>query len=340
MMILGMSLMTVGFWLIPFAESLPADWQAGWFIASWSLVSLSAPLFMVNGPPFLMGVTGAAERDHVFAMQAGLMPLAGFIGSLVAGFLPGIFSRILTIPEDHPAPYRYPLFFIGGLFFIGILVIRTTNEVRLKEEQASVSKAGPLPLVLISLMGGVMLLRMTGEWAPSIFFNVYMDTELHASTILIGSLVAVSRLLAGGTALMTPLLVKRWSKERIIGGGTLGIALSLVPLALLPHLGAAGIGFIGAITLTFMVNAAFFVYGQELVTPSWQAIMSGAIWVGMGIGGSSILIGGGRIITAFGYRSLFLTAAGLTAAGGLLFLGYFRVPRGEFTRSSEQQTDD
>jgi hypothetical protein len=51
--------------------------------------------------------------------------------------------------------------------------------------------------------------------------------------------------------------------------------------------------------------------------------------MGMGIGGAAIVIGGGRMITALGYRSLFLTAAALTAAGGLLFLGYFRVPRGE-----------
>jgi len=93
-----------------------------------------------------------------------------------------------------------------------------------------------------------------------------------------------------------------------------------LPLAFVPHWGAAGASFIGAIALVSIVNAAFFVYGQEIVSPSWRAVISGAISMGMGLGGSAIAIGGGQIITALGYRGLFLTAASLSAVGGLIFL--------------------
>ena len=337
MMIMGMTLMAVGFWLVPLAEFIPNNWQSRWLMATWALVSLSAPLFTVNGNPFLMGATSPEERDHAFSMQIGLMPLAGFAGSLVGGFLPGFFSRTLGVPLDQPAPYRYPLFLVGALFFIALLVLLATREVSLDQKRESVSEAGPAPLTLIALMGLVMLLRTTGEWAPNVFFNVYMDDGLKVPTSLIGSLVAVGRLMAGVTALTMPLLVKRWGKERIIGLGTMGVALSLLPLAFIPHWGGAGVGFIGAIALVSIVNAAFSVYGQEIVSPSWRAVISGAIWMGMGLGGSAISIGGGQIITALGYRSLFLTAASLSAVGGLLFLVYFRVPRGELARSPVQE---
>jgi predicted MFS family arabinose efflux permease len=185
-----------------------------------------------------------------------------------------------------------------------------------------------------------MLLRATGDWAPSVFFNVYLEAALHASPALIGSLVAIGRLMAGIAALSMPLFVNRWGKERIIGWGMIGIALSLLPLALIPHWGAAEIGFIGAIALSAMLGAAYVVYGQELVSPGWQAVMSGVIWTGNGLGGSFISIAGGSIITAYGYDSFFMTAAILTAAGGLLFLGYFRKPRGEFARSPTQEQTD
>jgi len=341
MMIAGMGLMTVGFGTLPLAEFVPAAWQEGWFLVNWSLVSFSAPLFTVNSGPFLMGATNKEERNYAFSLQGGLFSLAGFAGSLAAGFLPEFFSVILAIPSDHPAPFRYSLFLAGASLIIGLLTILATREEYIEQEQESVSKvAGPIPLALIGVMGLVALLRSTGEFGPNIFFNVYLETGLHASTALIGSLVAVCRLIAGVAALSMPLFVARWAKERVIGWGILGVALSILPLALIPHWGAAEIGFIGVMALSAIVFAAFFVYGQELVSPGWQAIMSGVISMGGSVGGSFIVIFGSRIITAYGYSSFFLTAAIMTVVGGLLFLGYFRKPHGEFARRSAQEPTD
>ena len=60
--------------------------------------------------------------------------------------------------------------------------------------------------------------------------------------------------------------------------------------------------------------------------------MSGAVNMAFGLSFSAMALGGGYLIGALGYRSLFLTGAGLTAAGALLFWAYFRVPRGELGR--------
>lgn len=337
MMIAGMVLMTVGFGSLLLAEFVPASWQAPWFVLTWSVVSFSAPLFTVNSAPFLMSITGPEERDYAFSMQLAIFSLAGFVGGLVAGFLPGFLAGVLAISPEQPAPFRYSLVLGAALFFIGLLTTIATREAALEQEPGSVARvAVPIPLALISVMGIVMLLRATGEVAPNVFFNVYMETGLNASTALIGSLIAVGRLMSGVASLCMPLFVRWWGKERVIGWGIVGVALSLLPLALVPHWIAAEIGFVGALALSMMVVAAYFVYGQELVSPRWQAVMSGAIWMGNGVGGSLILIIGGRMITNYGYSSLFITASILTATGGLFFLSYFRVSRGEFAQHPGQ----
>jgi MFS family permease len=252
-------------------------------------------------------------------------------------------SRTLAVSVDHPAPYRYPLLLVGLVFVVDLFVTLATREGGSEQQQPTDSegsvvtahspRAGAAPVAVIGLIGVVMALYSTGQWAATTFFNVYMDSALDAPALLIGGLAGAAQLVAGIATLSMPLLAKRWGKQRVIGWGSIGAALSLLPLALIPHWAAAGVGYIGAFALATTVNAAIFVYSQELVPPAWQAVMSGSVWMGMGIGGAAIVVGGGYLITALGYVSLFLTAAGVTAAGGLLCLAYFRVPRGELAKS-------
>jgi Na+/melibiose symporter-like transporter len=273
------------------------------------------------------------------------MPLAAVAGSLVGGVLPGTFSGALGVPLGRPAPYRYPLLLVGLFFLIGLLVTLATRKVRREQERRTTSqaddpatdqsRAGALPLALLGTLGVVMALRTTGEWAANTFFNVYMDAGLHAPTLLIGRVAAAVQLVAGFATLAMPILVGRWGKERVIGLGSVAVALSLLPWALIPHWAAAGVGYMGAIAVATIVTAAIFVFGQELVSPHWQAVMSGVVWMGMGVGGAAIVIGGGHLIERYGYASVFLTAAAVTAVGGLLFLAYFRVPRGELGRPAQ-----
>jgi MFS family permease len=333
MMIAGMILMTAGFGFIPLAESVPTGWRSSWLVGNWVLACLAAPLFTVNGPPFLMGSTTPEERDHAFSVSQALSSLSGFAGSVVGGFLPGLFSSALGVALDQPAPYRYPLFLVAVLFFVGILVVLATREVGVGQTQESAAGEGRGPFILIAFAALFRLLLATGDYAPSTFLNVYMDAGLHAPTSLIGSVAAVGRLMGGVAALAMPIVVQRWGKEPTIGLGTMAVAFSLVVLVLVPHWGTASIGFIAAIALVSLVNSAFNVYGQEIVSPGWRAVMSGANWMAMGVGASSIVAGGGYIIAALGYRSLFLTAAALTGVGAILFWAYFRVPRGELART-------
>jgi predicted MFS family arabinose efflux permease len=107
----------------------------------------------------------------------------------------------------------------------------------------------------------------------------------------------------------------------------LGMALSLLLLALFPHWGGAGLGFMGVSALFAITTLAFSICSQELVPPEWRATMSGAMAMAMGLSRSAMAFGGGYLITSFGFSSLFLMGAGLTVAGAGLFWGYTWLPR-------------
>jgi MFS family permease len=340
MMIAGLCLVVAGYGLLPLAEFIPTTLQAGWVLASYLLGGLGLALYIVNANPFLMGTTSSEERSHAFSVQTALWPLAGFAGSLVGGLLPGLFASVLALSLDNPAPYRYPLWIAAVALIPAVVVMSATREIGSAHTQGTVADAGPAPYGLIALMALVVLLQVAGEGAARTFFNVYLDAGLHVPTAQIGVLSAAGQLLAVPAALATPLLMTRWGKERTFVLGSLGMALSLLPLALIPHWGAAGLGLMGMMALGSIARPANTVYHQEIVSPGWRAAMSGATTMAAGLSWSVMAFGGGYLITALGYRSLFLTGAGLTVAGALLFWAYFRVPRGELSSHSASGTTD
>lgn len=340
MMIAGVGLLVAGGGLLPLVESIPTIWQARWLLATNSLAGLGLALYLVNGIPFLMGATGLEERSHAFSVQMALGPLAGFTGSLLGGVLPKVFSNVLSVSRDKPASYRYPLLLAALLLIPGMLALMTTREVRTKQVQGRATEAGRGPYGLIILIALIVVLRFAGQGTALTFFNVYLDAGLHTSTALIGVLSAARQLLSVPAALIAPLLVAQWGNARTIVLGSLGIALSMLPLALIPHWSAAGLGFMGVAALFSMTTAPFRVFSQEIVSPGWRAAMSGAMMTGAGLSSSAMAFGGGYLISALGYSGLFLTGAGLTVAGALLFWAYFRVPRGELVSRSVPNVTD
>jgi predicted MFS family arabinose efflux permease len=138
--------------------------------------------------------------------------------------------------------------------------------------------------------------------------------------------------------LATPLAVARWGNARTIVWGSLGLALFMLPLALVPQWPVAGAAFVGISSLFAMTTGPVRVFSQDLVTLDWRPAMSAAMNIGVGMSIAAMSLWGGYAIAGLGYRSLFLAAAGLTVAGALIFWFYFRVPRGEMARAAAEES--
>ena len=320
MMIVGLSLLVIGCGLLPFAESRAENWQAGWLFITWCFAFIGFAVYFVNTAPFAMKIAHQSERNHVFSVQAAAWSLAGFAGSLVGGFLPSIFAIYLGVSLDQPAPYRYSLLAASLLLIPSVLAIAATREGPTQPIKERPVKGEASPLRLIALLTLIRLLVVTGVGTLFTFFNVYMDAGLHISTVHIGVLSAIGRLLSIPTALIVPLLTQRWGNGHIAAWASLGTAIGMLPLILISHWSAAGLGFIGALALTSIRYPAFLVYTMEVVSPARRGTMSGAGEMASGLSFSAMALGGGYIIKAFGYRSFFLTGASLTVIGTLSFL--------------------
>jgi len=333
-LIAGVSMVAIGYGAYSLTHFLPTEWWMAWVLGSVVLSNLGLTLYFVNGTPFLMAASRPSERSLTFSLQVALGPLAGFAGSLVGGVLPSVIAGMVDAPVDGSESYGYALLLASVLLIPGLLVLRSTREVSSDEEKGESAQGGPMPYRLIIMLTIVVVLRMAGRVAARTFFNVYLDDDLHVSTALIGALSAAGLLVSVPAALATPMLVARWGNRRVITWGSLGIALSLLPLALIPHPGAAGISYVGVTALFSLTTAPMRVFGLDLVSPRWWLAMSAAMMMGVGLSVAAMALGGGYAIVALGYRALFLAAAGVSVVGALLFWAYFRVPRGEFRKRS------
>jgi MFS family permease len=332
MSITGLSIAILGLGLLPLVEMLPLTWQSTWLMTTYIIVWLGGGLYLVNMLPLMMAATSPTERDQVFSTRQAIIPLAGFAGSLVGGFLPGFLAKLLGSTLGQPTPYRLALFFGAGLLVPAVLALLVTDDVAstsvvVGQMKTSSKMTGTLPIGLMTFMALVVFLLVAGNSTARIFFNLYLDDGLELPTFWIGMLVAIGNLLGGTIALLTPLAIARWGKGRTISVGIYGLALSLLPLALVAHWGAAGFGFVGVTALFNFTMPALTVCQQEIVPPQWRSTMAGAVSMATGLSTAATAFGGGYLITAFGYQSLFLMGAGLAAIGATLFWGYTWVPR-------------
>ena len=329
MLTAGLSVMLLGAGLMPLAGLVPRNLQPVWVGCTLTFSAIGGASYLANGTPFLMSATDEEERDHVFSVWSALLPLAGFAGSLVAGLLPGLFSTMLGVSLDQPVPYRYPLLIAAVLFVPGVVALLATHKVGRGRAEAAASEAGPLPLATIALTGMVFLLYAAGTGVIFIFFNVYLDAGLRVSTALVGTVMALGQLLSVPAALASPFAIARWGKGPTVVLGYLGVALSMLALALIPHWIAAALGFLGYYAMTSIAGPAFYMFTQEAVSPGRRPLMSGTTSMAEGVSFAVMAMGGGYAMTALGYRSPFLIAAFVVAAGALLFWAFFlRTPRG------------
>lgn len=325
-MMAGYGVALLGGVLLPGAELLPVVVQPAGLVGSYVVTMLGMSLVFVNMGPYLMAVTSPEQRSHAFAVESALLSLAAFGGSLLAGFLPGWLAGWLGVSLDSPAAYRYPLLGAALLLGVGLVLMRQTGRLSRRQrvvfQRVDATAVSPLTRPLLITLGAIALIRflqVAGVGTMFTFFNVYYDEGRQVPTTTIGIITALGRLLAVPAALSTSLLATRWGNGRLVIFASLATATLMLPLALASNWLVSGLGYVGAMAFTSMRFPAFLVYSLELVPESRRATLNGVNEMAAGLSFSLMALGGGYLITAFGYRALFLLGAAITAVGTLVF---------------------
>ncbi|MEM7115796.1 MAG: MFS transporter [Chloroflexota bacterium] len=186
---------------------------------------------------------------------------------------------------------------------------------RLPKPKLALASLKQLPLLLILLLAVIRLMQVAGLGTTATFINVYLDTELQVSTARIGLLTSVSRLVGVPAALLVPSLTKRFGNMNVAIAGSLGAALCILPIALVPHWLVAGLGFVGARIMTSLRYPAFQVYSLELVEPKLQSMLAGVMGLAAGLSFALMAFFGGFVITASSFQTLFLIGSTITLVG-------------------------
>jgi MFS family permease len=337
-MLLGLALMAAGSLLLPLADTLAIEWRLAWLLVQVSVLYLGLALYFVNTARFVMEAIRPEQRTHIFSLQTALLALAAFLGSLIGGFLPPANAALLRSSPAQPAPYRYALLVAGLAVLPAMLAIHSARPAAVPRSAAPVTVAAAPPIArsligLLAMIAIVRVLQVSGLAVTTTFFNVYLDSELVVSTARIGLLLALGRLLGIPAALATGPLAARYGSRGVVIGASIGTALSILPIALIPHWGAAGLSLIGVLGLSGIRYPASIVYFLELVPPAQRATVSGLTEMAAGMCFTAMTFGGGYMIAVFGYRSLFLLGAALTGMSALVFWRSFRSPAGHVSHT-------
>jgi MFS family permease len=326
-MIAGLTLVGSSQFLVPQAVNVPETYRLTWLMATNLLGSLGAALYAVNTAPYLMGITAPTSRSYVFSAQSSVWPLSAFAGSLLGGFLPGIFARFFGLAPAGPQPYRLALMVSAACFIPAVLVMLAAKDGSSTPARVASTEAVPAPWGFIIVMALVVALQVSGEGAIRTFFNVYMDQGLGIPTAQIGMMASLGNLVAGTAALFTPFLVMRMGISRTFVATSLGMSALMLPIALIPWAPAAGLSFAGVIGAASMSRPVINLYQMDNVPARWRSAIAAGSTLAVGASWAIVASAGGVIIVQSGYTAMFLGAATLTAAGAVLFAVYRRFRR-------------
>jgi MFS family permease len=329
----------IGMVLLPLSEYVPSFLHAAWPVVSQMTLTMGWSMFSVNLVPTLVAVTTERNRNSALSMNAVLQGAGTFVGTLVGGLLPGLFGSLRGQSLDTPGPYQYALWVGVGLALLAIAPLLFVGDIKPAVLPKKREERGPFPLWPILSIVLYVYIRHAGWATGRAFVNAYMDTVLRLPTSSIGLITGAGQFLAILAPLANPRLAVRRSNGWIALMATIGIALSLVPMALVPHWSAVALGRLVFLVLSAIWLPALQAFQMERIDPQWRSIGYGALAMAMGSGFGTTSLVGGYVVASAGYRTLFALGILLTMVSAAILWGILHRQSRQAVQSPAPATD-
>jgi MFS family permease len=320
----GVLIIVFGLIGIAYTDLVPGDARAGWVLTTNALAWMGGGLFGVGRLPYLAAV--ATDQRVLTLSLERLMGIGfAFLGGLAVTFVPGLAARLLGTDLDDPAPYRMAILMAPAVLIPALAgFARVTRRAPALQEHhdehvGSGARLLPVsPVKMILLLCAFAALFNLAATPPLYFFNVYLDEGLAVSPALIAFAMGVARLGSLPITFFLPALTHRWSLIGLLIAIAFSLAVAMITMALVPHALVASASFLTCSLLLAVYEPVFDLYRMEAVPASMQTRMAGATLTATYGAQSTAGFTGGYIAVAHGYPMLFLGAAGLACAAGLL----------------------
>jgi predicted MFS family arabinose efflux permease len=285
---------------------IAAGFSAG-FAAVFSRVA-AAPFFMRNSTP--------KERPYLFSMQFALMLVAGIIGNLLGGFLPGIIARTGMVAY---LTYRYTLLIFGGLVLVALIPVMLIKQ----KPPGSVEpmKIHSTRLILKLFLPTLAVGIGAGLSVP--FFNLYFKSVFHTETSMIGIFYSMQQFLMITGLLIAPVIAERIGKMRTVVISQLISIPFLITLGISRNIYLAVVAFLVRASFMNMAQPLFTNFAMEKVKPDEQPFTAALLIIAWTAGWGASASIGGMLIERFSYTIPFFTTSALYLLSTFLIYNFF-----------------
>ena len=264
--------------------------------------------------PFFMRNSGVKERPYLFSLQFATTLVAGIIGNLCGGFLPGIIEQTGTVPY---LAYRYTLYIFGGLVLVALIPYFLIREQPVGKIEKLKLHSGSL---LIKLFTPNLIVGI-GAGLSVPFLNLYFREVFSAATRSIGVFYSLQQLLMITGLLIAPVLAERFGKIRTVAISQLLSIPFLIILGISRSLVIAVFAFLLRAALMNMGQPLFTNFAMEKVKPDEQPLTNALLTVAFTTGWGASASIGGALIEHLSYSvPFFVTSALYLIATLVLFM--------------------
>ncbi|MCB0109073.1 MAG: MFS transporter [Caldilineaceae bacterium] len=323
----GVIISIIAFVLLLSAGFLPAAIQVGWITTWWMVFALANSLNTINGAPWIMAVAAPEARASAFTAQMVLLSLGGFVGSLVAGILPGLIATLTGMDADAPTAFWITLWLTPITFMGGYYLLHITKPMPPVKRAATTQQAAGIPYLTLMFVGLLIFLQVSGESLVRPFYNLYLDSNVGMPLAHIGVVFGIAQMLPILLSLLTPLLLTRWGATRAMIAMSFANALCFLAMAFILAWLAASASYIVFMSIAPIANVVRTVFSQESVDAQWRTVVSTATNIGIVLSQALFTGLGGFLIAGYGYRSLFLAGAMMALITAFVAWVYLRIDK-------------
>lgn len=305
-----------------------ALWPEPWLLLLVSaLLGPVSVLFQVSSAPFLMRHSSEDSRDTLFSLNGAIAIGVAGLGSLLAGPLPGLASRMFGLATQSAAAYRATYVVaaaVVGLAILPLLLI-SDRQTQLASRPESAAAAQPALAELLRLLLNrpwatlrfliSPLLISCGAALLIPYLNLYFRRRFGVSDELLGLIFAAVGMGTGAATLIAPKISARLGK---MGSVVLTQSLAIPCLLLLGAAPVLWLAVLAALLRGALMNMAIPLYhahameqSPELARPAIIGLISAAFSAGYIIGPTV----SAQIQLAYGFAPIFAATAACYTLG-------------------------
>lgn len=320
-MLLGLAVNTL-------AMGLQVTVGASWLLLAMVFIGgLGSNLYYVSQAPFMMAASDDKTRSLLFSLNFGVVTLAGAVGALFAGQLPGLFGGMLGVQPDSATAYRAVLLCSVALGSVSLIPIYLIGEAAAGHPAQKGGGTSALRLLARPMVWKIVVPNLCIGTGASIlipYMNVFFAERFHTPDNILGVLFSLSSLLTGIGCVIGPRLAAHWNSKIRTVVVTQGLSLVFLVLMGFTPLGwLAGVSFLARGTFMNMAAPLYTAFSMERFAPNEQGAANSLLNMSWTFGWAVGPYVSGMVQQRFGFGPLFIATTVLYAVAITMAWAFF-----------------